>query len=358
MEIHSLLTIKVYLFRPVTTPGSYPSVVADPLHIMKYPVLTLLAGLFFAGSCQATDVTLSSNASGPAVFNATNTAKVANGSLVRIGMVSNTSNPAASFTEFGRATIRSAGLAPNEVPGKITGNVTAAGPDTTHDVFNGKTIYIWVYNAATAAAATEQGIFRTSLAFPVNDTSGIGDYITVFSAVDITGILEVPGSSPPAILTGNSTDSKHFVLGTIYSIDSDADGLPDTWETANGLNPNDPADALLDTDGDTIDNRLEHALGSDPRSRSTPGLPVQGKIQISGVDYATFQFTRLQGLTGSTLIPEISATLLSNDWHSGASDLATVSVTAQGLNEVVILRDVQPLSTRTRLYFRLRLTVP
>ncbi|HEX2749445.1 MAG TPA: hypothetical protein VHM91_15665, partial [Verrucomicrobiales bacterium] len=164
----------------------------------------------------------------------------------------------------------------------------------------------------------------------------------------------------PQILPGDAVDSKHFVLGSPSTppADADGDGLPDAWEASNGLNSSDPADALSDADGDTIDNRLEHALGSDPRSRSTPGLPVQGKVQIGQTDYATFQFTRLKGLTGSTLIPEISATLGSNDWHSGAADIATVSVTDQGLNEVVILRDTQPLASRTRLYFRLRLTVP
>ena len=32
--------------------------------------------------------------------------------------------------------------------------------------------------------------------------------------------------------------------------DSDRDGLPDDWETAHGLNPNNPADATADTNAD------------------------------------------------------------------------------------------------------------
>jgi hypothetical protein len=36
--------------------------------------------------------------------------------------------------------------------------------------------------------------------------------------------------------------------------DSDNDGMPDSWEAAHGLNPNDPADASLDSNGDGYAN--------------------------------------------------------------------------------------------------------
>jgi hypothetical protein len=40
--------------------------------------------------------------------------------------------------------------------------------------------------------------------------------------------------------------------------DSDNDGMPDAWETAHGLNPNNPADAGLDRDGDGYTNIEEY----------------------------------------------------------------------------------------------------
>jgi pectate lyase len=47
-------------------------------------------------------------------------------------------------------------------------------------------------------------------------------------------------------------------------IDSDHDGMPDAWEKKFGLNPNDPADAALDKDGDGYTNVEECLNGTDP----------------------------------------------------------------------------------------------
>jgi hypothetical protein len=47
-------------------------------------------------------------------------------------------------------------------------------------------------------------------------------------------------------------------------LDTDKDGLPDAWELLHNLNPNDPTDATLDTDGDGSNNREEYLAGTDP----------------------------------------------------------------------------------------------
>ena len=49
-------------------------------------------------------------------------------------------------------------------------------------------------------------------------------------------------------------------------LDSDGDGLPDSWETANGLDPFNGADAALDADGDGQGNLAEYLAGTDPRN--------------------------------------------------------------------------------------------
>src|SRR3954466_5068675 len=54
--------------------------------------------------------------------------------------------------------------------------------------------------------------------------------------------------------------------------DSDGDGMHNSWETANGLNPLDPSDANADRDGDGASNRAEYLAGSSPLTNgSIPG---------------------------------------------------------------------------------------
>jgi hypothetical protein len=53
--------------------------------------------------------------------------------------------------------------------------------------------------------------------------------------------------------------------------DQDCDLLPDTWETANGLDPAWAGDGLLNLDGDGLNNAEELAAGTSPNSADTDG---------------------------------------------------------------------------------------
>ncbi len=57
----------------------------------------------------------------------------------------------------------------------------------------------------------------------------------------------------------------------LTQVDADEDNMRDTWEPANGLNPADPADGLLDGDGDGLNNAGEYLAGSSISDPDTDG---------------------------------------------------------------------------------------
>lgn len=51
--------------------------------------------------------------------------------------------------------------------------------------------------------------------------------------------------------------------------DNDADTMHNSWETAFGLNPDDPSDAAIDSDGDGVNNLDEYQAGTDPQNAAS-----------------------------------------------------------------------------------------
>ncbi|MBT5605246.1 MAG: SUMF1/EgtB/PvdO family nonheme iron enzyme [Lentisphaerae bacterium] len=69
---------------------------------------------------------------------------------------------------------------------------------------------------------------------------------------------------------GNVSPISNVVTARSYAVDTDGDGLPDSYEVSNGLDPDTP-DAGLDPDADGLTNAVEYALHTDPHNDDTDG---------------------------------------------------------------------------------------
>lgn len=99
------------------------------------------------------------------------------------------------------------------------------------------------------------------------------------SAGYLPGVL--PGKGPHGIIRSQKEVGGWPVpRSTEAPVDSDRDGMPDWWEVAHKLNPNDPADRNLDRDGDGYTN-LEEYLNwlADPAGRFLDKHPARAKAR-------------------------------------------------------------------------------
>jgi hypothetical protein len=88
--------------------------------------------------------------------------------------------------------------------------------------------------------------------------------------------------------------------------DADGDGAPDFWETQNGFDPADAADAALDADGDGLTNLQEYLAGTDPRNRAsvlqiTESIlePMKIRIRFRTVAGRRYRLEGTGSITGS-----------------------------------------------------------
>ena len=166
----------------------------------------------------ASTVTLSSTSTGPSVFASNAVNLVPNGSLIRVGTFLGGIETLANWRDFGVSTVKSAGIGASAKPSKVTGTVTNTGGDVDDAQFNGLAVYVWIYNSTTINPLAEQGIFKSTFLFPVNDFSSTADSVTPTATSFTTAIgLEGLFTAGQYIAnadngTGNLTGGK-FVLG-------------------------------------------------------------------------------------------------------------------------------------------------
>ncbi len=128
-------------------------------------------------------------------------------------------------------------------------------------------------------------------------------------------VLDVNGTT----LTGtfvreNVTVPDTFTIIKQGAADSDGDGVADAFETANGMNRFDPADAVLDADGDGNTALAEYLFGLNPHVSDRYGWAAT-RNQTTGFHEVTFP----------TLPQRVYQVLWSDDllsWHPGSAEVS------------------------------------
>lgn len=119
--------------------------------------------------------------------------------------------------------------------------------------------------AWTGTASSARMYFAVEQIFPNGATAPAGSYPSYYLD-DITMDLDNDGDG--------MSNTEEAAAGTNANLkDTDNDGLPDAWEIAALLNPNDATDAALDSDGDGHSNFIEYWANTNPRdAASYPGI--------------------------------------------------------------------------------------
>jgi hypothetical protein len=109
--------------------------------------------------------------------------------------------------------------------------------------------------------------------------------------------LDVSESSD-ADMDGTGDNKDAFPNNPLYTLDSDSDGMPDSWETKYGLDPNDPNDAASDKNNDGVTALNEFLTGAVP----TGLLDLDGDGQYDALTDGLLLLRGMFGLDGSALV--------------------------------------------------------
>jgi hypothetical protein len=113
-----------------------------------------------------------------------------------------------------------------------------------------------------------------------------------------------------AVVNGCGNNSLNWsaaapTAGQLTTTDRDGDGMPDEWELANQLDPDNATDAALDDDGDGYTNLQEYRAGTNPRDAASAlkltSVNAQGsglRLQFNAMAGHSYTIQRRNDLTG------------------------------------------------------------
>ena len=171
--------------------------------------------------------------------------------------------------------------------GRVGGGSSAGfTADPVANVISGGSLDALVFTASQLATATPTGLVNVAnVKFSLKGTPGTVVPLQV-TVMDLRSpLVLLPAGQGPfgGVRIPNQASAGSITI--TGSADTDGDGLPDAWESANGLDFSDPGDALLDSDSDGLINLDEYANLTDPQNPDSDGdgVPDGGEV-LAGRD--------------------------------------------------------------------------
>jgi hypothetical protein len=124
---------------------------------------------------------------------------------------------------------------------------------------------------------------------------------------------------------GNNADV--YPENSLYSKDSDNDGMPDAWETKYGLNPNNASDASSDQDNDGVSALDEFLAGTIPSG----SLDIDGNENYDALTDGLLLLRGMFGLDGSALV---TGTIASDAAYTESVDIEARIATLGDLADI------------------------
>ena len=158
----------------------------------------------------------------------------------------------------------------------------------------------------------------------------LNDYTSVLTVPNVTN--ETPVSYTVVITNAPNTTGILSATAPLRAIaDRDGDGIPDEAELALGLDPDNPNDAEVDTDGDTMLNLEEYIAGT----IHTNALSYLKVDRLSAPGSAVIEFSAVSNRTYSVLFTD---SLGANEW----SKLNSVSARTTNYVGTVVDSEASP----------------
>ena len=187
-----------------------------------------------------------------------------------------------------------------------------------------------VYNVAGSAGLISGGTLNhPAMYFSANELGSV--------------VLDINGPRlDSTFLRDNGTIRDTYTILKQGEADSDSDGIPDSYELSNGLDRHDPADAVLDPDGDGTSSLDEYAFG-----RPASMADVYTFTTTLGPASATVTFPTVTGRTYRVLW---SHSLLENDWHAGSQPIPGTGANASWTDDGTVTPSPPGPGTPRRFY--------